>query len=450
MIKHLGVLLKACFYRDGAVAALLMSLGAYSALILTSVYISKNNAFWALIGVLLFGITAVTTVMIPGQIRAIKTRKIFCLLPNVDLLLLGLAITVCLLSCLFMLPYFYLVGVQELRSLLGVCIFLLWLYSLIIMAGLLLAKYITPAILFIVVIAAVPSLAIADIHFFQGRHGWLAALFLPVAWLAFGYRWLKTASPEPLDDGCNWVRRLCAAYSALTHSSMCGSAGGTYLLGKGDSLSAMVKRSSVLIGFCIGFWALLACATLLFSAEKFTEVSRSQVLLYLFFMIQFIYLDAAANRSRLKPVWLLVDGDRRELFKKRAGLLMRTACIHYGLTLAVIAMIPASHEARVSPAHAGMLLIIFYYMLLHFLCLWRLRTAQYSMLPLLIMGMSFGGRLLVITPEGGFGLSENYLEVALLVALPLAYVLICLLQKSKVNEFDFCVRPSGNCVWGQH
>jgi hypothetical protein len=447
MIKHLGVLLKACFYREGAIAALLMSLALYGALVMTSAYVSKNNPLWALIGVLLFGITAVTTVMMPGQIRAIKTRKIFHLLPNIDLLLLGLGFAICLFSCLFMLPYFYVLGMRELRSLTGVFILLLWLYSLIMMAGLLLAKYITPAILFIVIIMVVPSLAIADIHFFQGRHGWLAALLLPLVWLAFGYSWLRSATPEPLDDGRNWARRLCAAYSALTHSAVFASAEGTYLLGKADGLSAIVKRSCILNGFCVGFWVLLSGITLLFSAQKFGEIVRSQVLLYLFFMIQFVYLDTAANLSRLKSVWLLVDGDRRELFKRRALLLVRFAGIHYGLTLVVIAIMPASHEAWVSPAHAGILFIIFYYMFLHVFCLWRMHTVQFVMSPLLIMGMSFGGRLLVITPEGSFGFSGNYLELALVVVLPLAYVVICLLQKSNVSEFDFCTRPSRTNLW---
>jgi len=440
MIKHIVTLLKTCLYGEGAAGAYILFFAIYVFITLMASYSPGQTELLVVPGVIIFGLGAIAVVVMPGQMRALQTRKTISLFPGLKLLLLLSGFTVCLLSSIFMLPYFYVVGLRSITSLIGIAIALLWVYSLILMLGVLLAKYISPAFTFLLVLLLVPLPVIVDMRLFDGAHWWLAIAALPPVWLTFGWFWLRKKNQEPLDNGRNWVTRVNQVYTALTHSSSFATADGTFLLGKADSLQAMARRSLIFIALTCGVWIFPGVIVYAISASKATDIFHSEVILYLVFFPQFFYLEMARTRTRLKPVWLLCAGDRQALFQARRQQLLRFACIHYGFSLVLIACLPASHLLFTSAAHASVLLVIVFYIALHLVAFRWLKPWHQSFAPLAALGLTFGKQLLVISPAGSFEFSQSYIEPVLVIGLPLVFVVLCLLKNGDVNKFDFCDR----------
>lgn len=433
-MKNINILIKACLYKEGAVVFLVVGIVFYLIAFMAVSYIQGNDAFRVFMGLGISSVSAVLVVIMASSIRALETRKTISLLSNVRTSILQTSFSVCVCASIFVAPYFYLVGVSGFNVIAIVLPAFFAVYSLILISGLLLAKYISPALTFAIVLLVIPATLFLITYTASRFHTIAIVIFgIVILWPVFAFYWLHKKQEALIDNGHNWSLRIAAWFSRLMHFPHHSSLLGAMLLNNGDSGQSMVKRSLIVLAISS---TVLLIPYLLSVSEKSLE---SPKILFLFYAVQFGYIEFSRGFRISKSIWLFGDGDRANIFKRRAVLHMKLAAIHYGLFIFILIFVQSWVSVGGSSGDVSILILIAYYLVMHFffVCV-PADINSLTIAPFLYFPLAFGGE--VFDVNGSLIFTDNIFAIFLVFGFPPSVVLIAVLAKRRLRKYDF-TRP---------
>jgi hypothetical protein len=430
-MRSINILVKACLYKEGAVVFLVTGIILYCMAFMAASYGSMNDVFRVFTGLGVASVSAILVVMMASSVHVLETRKTILFLYNVRVSILQAAFFVCVCASIFVAPYFYLVGVGGFDVVVVVFPTFFAIYSLIFISGLLLAKYISPALTFAIVLLAIPA-ALFLIAYTTSRFHAIAIVIVGVVilWPIFSVYWLHKKQEAFIDNGQNWSLRIAAWLSRLMHFPHHSSLVGTMLLNNGDSGQSMVKRSLIVLAISS---TVLLIPYLLSVSEKSLE---SPKILFIFFAFQFVYVEFSRGYKISKSIWLFGDGDRINIFKRRTVLHIKLAAIHYGLFVFILIFFQSWVSVGGSAENVSILILIAYYLVMHlfFVCI-PADINSLTIAPFLYFPLAFGWE--VFDVNGSLVVTDNFFEIFLVFGFPPVVVFIAALATKRLKKYDF-------------
>jgi hypothetical protein len=408
-MRSINILVKACLYKEGAVVFLVTGIILYCMAFMAASYGSMNDVFRVFTGLGVASVSAILVVMMASSVHVLETRKTILFLYNVRVSILQAAFFVVVV----VFPTFFAI------------------YSLIFISGLLLAKYISPALTFAIVLLAIPA-ALFLIAYTTSRFHAIAIVIVGVVilWPIFSVYWLHKKQEAFIDNGQNWSLRIAAWLSRLMHFPHHSSLVGTMLLNNGDSGQSMVKRSLIVLAISS---TVLLIPYLLSVSEKSLE---SPKILFIFFAFQFVYVEFSRGYKISKSIWLFGDGDRINIFKRRTVLHIKLAAIHYGLFVFILIFFQSWVSVGGSAENVSILILIAYYLVMHlfFVCI-PADINSLTIAPFLYFPLAFGWE--VFDVNGSLVVTDNFFEIFLVFGFPPVVVFIAALATKRLKKYDF-------------